>query len=102
MSILFQGVFGNQINNGAGGFMTASFDYFDNQTREILNRWQKPGDITSVPQLRLFGGNGIGASSRYIYNGDYVRLKNITLSYALPKDGWANGAYNHSGCMSPV
>ncbi len=84
LNVLFQGVFGNQIMNGAGGFMSASFDYFDNQTREMLDRWQKPGDITNVPQLRLLGGNGISASSRYIYDGDYVRLKNITLSYTLP------------------
>jgi TonB-linked SusC/RagA family outer membrane protein len=85
LSFLFQGVFGNQIMNGAGGFMSASFDYFDNQTRETLDRWQKPGDITNVPQLRLLGGNGISASSRYIYDGDYVRLKNVTLAYNLPK-----------------
>ncbi|HEY6978481.1 MAG TPA: SusC/RagA family TonB-linked outer membrane protein, partial [Chitinophagaceae bacterium] len=84
LNFLFQGVFGNQIINGAGSFMTSSFDYFDNQTRDALNRWQKPGDITNYPQLRFDGGNGTGASSRYVYDGDYVRLKNITLSYNLP------------------
>jgi TonB-linked SusC/RagA family outer membrane protein len=84
LNILFQGVFGNQVTNGGGTFMTASFDYFDNQTSDQLNRWQKPGDITDVPQLRLYGGNGIGASSRYVYDASYVRLKNITLSYTLP------------------
>ncbi len=84
LSVLFQGVFGNQIMNGAGGFMSASFDWFDNQTREQLNRWQKAGDITNVPQLRLGKGNGISASSRYIYDGDYVRLKNLTLGYTIP------------------
>lgn len=83
-SFLFQGVFGNQIMNGAGGFMSASFDWFDNQTRDQLNRWQKPGDITQVPQLRLGYSNGIAASSRYVENGDYVRLKNITLAYNIP------------------
>ncbi|MDD2793867.1 MAG: TonB-dependent receptor [Sediminibacterium sp.] len=83
LSVLFQGVFGNQIMNGAGGFMSASFDWFDNQTKDQLARWQKPGDITNVPQLRLGYGNGIGASSRYVENGDYVRLKNITLAYNL-------------------
>jgi TonB-dependent starch-binding outer membrane protein SusC len=86
LSFLFQGVFGNQVQNGAGGFMTAGFDWFDNQTRDQLNRWQKPGDITDVPQLRLggYGSDGIQASSRYIYDADYIRLKNITLAYNLP------------------
>ncbi len=83
LSVLFQGVFGNQIINGAGGFMSASFDWFDNQTRDQLRRWQQPGDITDVPQLRLGYGNGINASSRYVEDGGYVRLKNVTLAYNL-------------------
>lgn len=84
LSFLFQGVFGNQVMNGGGGFMSASFDWFDNQSRDQLDRWQKPGDVTNVPQLRLGYGNGIGASSRYIYDADYIRLKNVTLGYNLP------------------
>lgn len=83
-SFLFQGVFGNSIMNGAGGFMSSSFAWFDNQTLDQLRRWQKPGDVTDVPQLRLGYDNGVAASSRYIYKGDYVRLKNITLAYNLP------------------
>lgn len=85
LSILFQGVFGNQITNGAGGFMSSSFAWFDNQTTDQLKRWQKPGDKTQVPQLRLGYDNGVSASSRYVYDGDYVRLKNITLGYNFPK-----------------
>lgn len=86
LSVLFQGVFGNQIQNGAGGFMSASFDWFDNQTKDQLRRWQNPGDITDVPQLRLGYGNGINASSRYVEDGGYVRLKNVTLAYNIPKN----------------
>jgi hypothetical protein len=58
---------------------------FDNQTTDQLNRWQKPGDITDVPQARLFGSNGTGNSSRYLSSGDYVRLKTATLSYVFDK-----------------
>jgi TonB-linked SusC/RagA family outer membrane protein len=84
LSVLLQGVFGNQVIDGGGGFMSASFDWFDNQTRDQLKRWQKAGDRTQVPQLRLGYGNGINASSRYIYDADYVRLKNVTLAYNIP------------------
>lgn len=84
LSVLLQGVFGNQVMNGAGGFMSASFDWFDNQTSDQLKRWQKPGDITNVPQLRLGYGNGIGASSRYVEDASYVRVKNVTLAYNIP------------------
>lgn len=85
LSFLFQGVFGNEILNGAGGFMSANGDWFDNQTRDQLGRWQNPGDRTMVPQARWnWSGtipNGIAASSRYVYDGTYVRLKTATLAY---------------------
>ncbi len=90
LSILFQGVYGNSIMNGAGGFMSASADWFDNQTVDQLRRWQKPGDVTDVPQARIGYGNGIAASSRYIYDGSYVRLKNLTFGYNLPKSVLGN------------
>jgi TonB-dependent starch-binding outer membrane protein SusC len=62
--------------------MTAG-DWFDNQTRDMLDRWRKPGDITNVPQVRFYS-NGTGASSRYVEDGDYIRLKNLTLGYNIP------------------
>ena len=84
LNIFFQGVFGNQIYNGGGKFQSANGDFFDNQTRDQLARWQNPGDITDVPQARLFGANGTGESSRYLSDGSYVRLKTVTLGYNLP------------------
>ncbi len=84
LSILLQFVTGNQIYNGGGGFQSANGDWFDNQTRDQLNRWQQPGDITMVPQARLAYGNGVQASSRYLEDGDYLRLKNVTLGYNVP------------------
>src|SRR6218665_15638 len=84
LSFLFQGVFGNQIQNGAGGFMSTGADWWDNQTIDQLRRWQKAGDITDVPQARFYYSNGTGASSRYTEDGSYVRLKTVTLGYNLP------------------
>ena len=85
LSFLFQGVWGNQIQNGAGGFMSTGADWFDNQTRDQLGRWQKPGDITDIPQARFYYSNGTSASSRYVYEGSYIRLKSLNLGYNLPK-----------------
>ncbi len=84
LSFLFQGVFGNKVYNGGGKFMSANGDFFDNQSKDQLKRWKNPGDITDVPQARLFGGNGVGESSRYLSDATYIRLRTITLSYNLP------------------
>ncbi len=88
LNFLFQGVFGNQVQDGAGGFMSASGDWFDNQTRDQLKRWQKPGDITNVPEARInrYGDfESPSISTRYIYDASYERLKNITLAYNVPQ-----------------
>ncbi|HMJ69282.1 MAG TPA: TonB-dependent receptor [Cyclobacteriaceae bacterium] len=88
VSVLLQGVYGNKIINGGGGFMSANGDWFDNQTRDQLDRWQKPGDITQVPQARWnWSGlipNGVSASSRYVYDGSYLRVKTASLGYNFP------------------
>ena len=85
LSITFQGVYGNDVYNGAGKFMSANGDFYDNQTIDQLARWQKPGDITNVPQARYVGGNGTAESSRYLSDASYTRLKTVTLGYNFPK-----------------
>lgn len=84
LSFLFQGVFGNDIYEGGGGFYAANGDWFDNSTAIQFNRWQNPGDITNIPQARLGECNGCNASSRYVSDGSYVRLKTLSLGYNLP------------------
>ncbi len=86
LDVLFQFVYGNEIYNGGGTFQSASANFYDNQTADQLDRWQEPGDITDVPELRLFGGNGDGESSRFISDGSYLRLKNVTFGYTLPTE----------------
>ncbi|MBR1950546.1 MAG: TonB-dependent receptor [Bacteroidales bacterium] len=51
------------------------------------NRWKTPGQITHQPLLIGTDAEaGRKTSSRRIHNGDYLRLKNITLGYTIPKD----------------
>lgn len=82
----FQGEWGASVFNDGGRFQSANGDFWDNQTRDQLNRWQNPGDITDIPEARLFGGNGTARSTRYLQSADFIRLRNITLGYSLPED----------------
>lgn len=86
LSFLFQGVFGNDIYEGGGGFYAANGDWFDNSTLEQFDRWQNPGDVTNIPQARLGVCNGCNASSRYISDGSYVRLKTLSFGYSIPSN----------------
>jgi TonB-linked SusC/RagA family outer membrane protein len=84
LSFSFQGEWGASVFNSAGKFQEANGDWFDNQDRSQLRRWQKPGDITDVPRAELVAGNGTEDSTRYLKSTDYIRLKNLTLGYNLP------------------
>ncbi|PZX18625.1 TonB-linked SusC/RagA family outer membrane protein [Breznakibacter xylanolyticus] len=58
---------------------------FDNQTQGVLNRWQYDGQITSAPRADY--GDTMGNarfSDRWIEDGSYARLKNVTISYVVP------------------
>lgn len=83
-SFTFQGEWGASIYNSAGIFQSVSGDYLDNQTADQLKRWRNPGDITNVPQARLYGSNGTGHSTRFLDKADFVRLRNLTIGYTLP------------------
>ena len=50
------------------------------------SRWEKPGDIATHPQLIDGGNNGADReSTRYLENGDYFKLKSLSLGYSFPK-----------------
>jgi hypothetical protein len=57
-----------------------------NQAITGLDYWKKPGDITRNPKPLADNStfsNGFG-STRWMQNGDFMRIKNLTLAYVLP------------------
>ncbi|HEY9427979.1 MAG TPA: TonB-dependent receptor [Gemmatimonadaceae bacterium] len=58
---------------------------WDNMWAGALDRWQKPGDVTDMPRMSYDCTSGADEiSSRYIEDGSYLRIQEVTLSYALP------------------
>ena len=85
LTFTFQGVSGNKIQLAGDPYMAANAAWFDNQTVDQLDSWKEPGDITMIPEARLGYDNGDqGRSSRYISDGDYLKLRSAMLSYDLP------------------
>ena len=84
LSFTFQGEWGASLYNSGGKFQSGNARYEDNQTTDQLNRWQQPGDITDVPQARMYSTNGQQDSSRYLEESDFIRLRNLSLGYTFP------------------
>lgn len=71
-------------SDGSGGFTPTT-----RMTRYTYeNRWRKQGDLTDQPKM-VFTGTQSGLSSqgstRFLYDGDYIRLRDVTLGYQLPE-----------------
>jgi hypothetical protein len=59
--------------------------YFLNQTTAMKNRWTTEGQKTNYPRVEYKDPMGNARfSDRWIEDGSYLRLSNITLSYYLP------------------
>ncbi|MDR2475024.1 MAG: SusC/RagA family TonB-linked outer membrane protein [Bacteroidales bacterium] len=74
---------GNDVYNYTRA-QTESLSSFDNQAKSTLNRWRYEGDQTAIP--RAVYGDPMGNSrfcDRWIEDGSYLKMKNITLSYDL-------------------
>lgn len=79
--------FGNYIYSTWENYLSSNGAYLGamNQLSNQLDAWQKPGDITNVPKV-IFGGNKNSnrPSTRYLYKGDYIRLRNLEIGYSIP------------------
>ena len=85
LTVFFNGVFGNELSTyGMGRYSSANMRFEDNQTVDQIDAWTTPGQITNIPQARFFANNGAQLSSRYVVDGSFVRLRNITLGYSIP------------------
>ncbi|GHT13760.1 SusC/RagA family TonB-linked outer membrane protein [Bacteroidia bacterium] len=67
----------------------SSTTFGSNFHKDILNRWQNPGDITNVPRMDAtdkVATDQAGANSdRWLVSSNYFELTSMNLSYSLPK-----------------
>jgi TonB-linked SusC/RagA family outer membrane protein len=82
LTIFLQGTQGNDILNATrieGEGMTDA----KNQLSVVKNRWREPGDETSIPRATPGSANNSRVSTRFVEDGSYLRVKNVTLSYSV-------------------
>lgn len=83
LRMLLQGVQGNEL--------FAAYEYYTlgsgifNLEEDALDRWTGPGTSTDMPRLTVNDPNqNTRISDRYVRDGSYLRLKNVTFGYTLP------------------
>ena len=74
-----------QVTDADGAYMTYNQLSIDNSIQG-WTRWEKEGDIATHPKAAIANkSNSNLVSSRYLEDGSYFRIKNLTVGYELPK-----------------
>jgi TonB-linked SusC/RagA family outer membrane protein len=78
---------GKMYDSNYAALMHTGNNYGSSLSTDILNRWQKPGDITDVPRLDVTRNTqSSAASDRWLQDSDYLSFRQVNLSYNLPSD----------------
>lgn len=80
LSFLITGSVGNDIYNASKIEMVGMYTGA-NQITDVLRRWRVPGQITDIPKAGEL--DNLRASTRWVEDGSYLKIKNITLSYDI-------------------
>jgi TonB-linked SusC/RagA family outer membrane protein len=85
-NIFAQGVQGNKLFNAVKRTTYSASGPSYNKLTGILDAWSPENPGGKVPILSTSDNNGnFNASDFYIENGSYLRIRNVTLGYTLPK-----------------
>lgn len=82
-SFLFQFNYGNDVYNATRMFASQSQDQRSNMMLEVANRWTPTNASKDVPAWDGYIKNEL--YSRFIEDGSFLRLKNVTLGYTIPR-----------------
>jgi hypothetical protein len=84
MSMMLQGVQGNDVYFLYGNFAYETQSRGFNSYADILDRWTPTNTDTNIPKVSLDDRNGNRrASTRFLYDGSYMRIRNISVGYNL-------------------
>ncbi|MBN8820909.1 TonB-dependent receptor [Spirosoma sp.] len=83
LNVFVQGTYGNQILN-YGNFDLLNLTGGNNQSARVLDRWTPTNPSNEIPRANSAGGSRI-LSSFQVEDGSYLRVKNISLGYTIPK-----------------
>lgn len=72
---------------------------YNNQSAAVLRRWRHEGDVTDIP--RALNGRGLNwlGSDRFVEDGTFLRMQQLTLTYNLPKNLMSKLRISNASCF---
>ncbi len=86
INVFFTGVAGNDIFNASRYYLDGS-SQVNNASTAVLDRWTPTNPSNTQPRAIQGDPNGnTRVSDRYVEDGSYLRLKNISVGYNIPSE----------------
>lgn len=85
-SFFLQGSQGAKIFNFLRWQLEKMDNAYYNQLRTVMDRYTETNTNGSLPRFTNTNVNNVYMSDRYVEDGSYLRIQNVTLGYKLPKD----------------
>lgn len=82
LSVLFNYQYGHKVYNNARADVENPEYWYSGLSRAMLREWKQKDDVTDIPSSF---SDFQYSTSRFIESGDFLRLRNVMLSYSLPK-----------------
>jgi TonB-linked SusC/RagA family outer membrane protein len=86
-SLNIQGQTGNKIFNSKEMVRPDPYNF----EAHVMDRWTGPGTSDTEPRPS-FGGYNYSVSDKFIYDGSFLRIRNVILGYTFPSN-WSDAVY---------
>jgi hypothetical protein len=83
LNTLFSYAYGHWLYNNDRVQVENPIYWYSNLSKNMLREWQHPGDMTDVPSAF---NDFRQETSRFVEKGDFLRLRNVMLSYTFQKN----------------
>lgn len=83
-SVFLQGSYGSKIFNYTKTAIESQNSAFLNQLTSVMDRYTETNTNGSLPRFTIDNPNNNAISDRYVEDGSYMRIQNITLGYRVP------------------
>ncbi|MDL2303262.1 TonB-dependent receptor [Dysgonomonas sp. OttesenSCG-928-D17] len=90
LSVMLQFNYGNDVYNATRLYATQTQSGRTNMLAEVADRWTPTNASNKVPSTKGYVQNDV--YSRYVEDGSFLRLKNVTLGYTFPTQ-WTKKAF---------
>lgn len=85
LSVFLSGSQGGQILNYTRRLTEGMQNAYWNQSTAVLDRYTESNPNGSLPRYNQWHNNNFRVSDRFVEDGSYLRIQNISLGYNLPK-----------------